>query len=126
MQGHGTVYWNELMTSDVEAAKAFYGATIGWTFSSMPMSEGSYWLFMPPDAERPAGGMMQFNGGPTDVWFTYFHIDDLDDALIRAKAAGGKVLREPFQIPGVGRIAIVADSKGAAMGWMTPEGPVTA
>jgi predicted enzyme related to lactoylglutathione lyase len=125
MQGHGTVYWNELMTRDVEAAKAFYGKTIGWTFSSMPMSEGSYWLFMPPGAEQPAGGMMQFTDGPSDLWFTYFHVDDLDDALARLAEAGGSVKRPPFVVPGVGRIAIVADPSGAVMGWMTPESPAT-
>jgi uncharacterized protein len=120
MHGDGYIYWNELLTSDVEAAKEFYAATIGWTFSSMPTSGGSYWIFTPPGAEQPAGGMMQFEGPPTNHWFTYVHVDDLDGALERAKAAGGTVMREPFDVPGVGRIAIVVDPTGAAIGWMTP------
>jgi uncharacterized protein len=37
MAAHGTFNWNELMTRDVAKAKAFYGATLGWTFSDMPM-----------------------------------------------------------------------------------------
>ena len=41
MADHGTFYWNELMTRDAEKAKAFYGATLGWTFDAMPMPEGA-------------------------------------------------------------------------------------
>ncbi len=120
MPGNGYVYWNELMTSDVEASKAFYAKTIGWTFSAMPMSEGTYWVFSPPGAEQPAGGMMQFTEGPTNLWFTYLHVDDLDGALERATAAGGRIIRPPFVVESVGRIAIVQDATGAVMGWMTP------
>lgn len=123
MQGNGYIYWNELMTSDVEASKAFYARTVGWNFSAMPMSEGTYWVFTPPGAEQPAGGMMQFTSGPTDMWFAYLHIDDLDGALAKVAAAGGTIVRAPFEVPGVGRIAIVSDATGATMGWMTPVSP---
>lgn len=123
MPGHGTIYWNELMTADVEASKAFYAAAIGWTYTAMPTSEGTYWLIQAAGQEAPAGGMMQFSGeagAPTNLWFTYLHVDDLDRALDSARSAGGQVLREPFEVPGVGRIAIVMDSTGAVLGWMTP------
>ncbi len=41
----GSFYWNELMTRDAEAAKAFYGGTLGWTFDGMPMpGGGTYWM----------------------------------------------------------------------------------
>ena len=43
---HGTFFWNELMTRDVERAKKFYADTIGWSFDGMPMPDGSgtYWI----------------------------------------------------------------------------------
>jgi predicted enzyme related to lactoylglutathione lyase len=123
MAGNGYVHWNELMTSDVEKSKAFYGRALGWTFSEMPTSDGKYWIAMPPGGQTPAAGMMQFTGGPTDHWFTYIHVDDLDGALAAARESGGRILREPFTVEGVGRIAIVADLTGAAIGWITPEGP---
>jgi len=44
MAAHGTFSWNELMTNDVAKTKAFYGATLGWTFSDMPMQAGVYTL----------------------------------------------------------------------------------
>ena len=123
MQTHGYIYWNELMTHDVEKAKAFYGALVGWTFSEMPMSGGTYWLFMPDGADRPAGGMMEVQPGPdwpTDLWFAYLAVSDVDAAVARVEGAGGTVLRPPWDIPGVGRIAIVRDPTGAVLGWMTP------
>lgn len=120
MGTHGTVYWNELMTSDVEAAKAFYGPVMGWSFSIMPMGEGEYVLFMPEGSDKPAGGMMQFTDGPTNIWFTYIAVDDVDVAVEKARTSGGVILREPFDVPTVGRIAILQDPTGAAIGWMTP------
>jgi hypothetical protein len=53
-------------------------------------------------------------------WFAYIAVDDVDKRLTLLKEAGGKVVREPFDVPMAGRIAIVADSNGAVSGWMTP------
>ena len=47
-------------------------------------------------------------------------VDDLSGALARASMEGGQVVREPFEVPGVGRIAIITDNAGNPMGWMTP------
>lgn len=121
---HGAVHWTELMTSDVEKAKAFYGDIMGWTITSMPMQDGEYWLFSRSGADLPEGGMLQWTGSsedaPTDYWFTYFAVDDVDAAIAKATEKGGTILRPPFDIAGVGRIAIVRDTTGAVSGWMTP------
>lgn len=123
MPGHGTFYWNELMTDDLAKAKAFYGGSIGWEFSEMPMPEGTYTLIHRKGEEAPVGGMMHWpaqGGAPTNYWFAYLHVDDLDSALEKVPAAGGTILRPAFDVPGVGRIAIVKDAAGAVLGWMTP------
>ena len=123
MADHGTFYWNELMTRDPEKAKAFYAATLGWTCDAMPMAEGgTYWVAKMSDA--PAGGIFtmdgpQFDGVP-EHWFSYIAVDDVDARVKRAEAEGGKILRPAFEVPGIGRIVILQDSNGAAMGWMTP------
>ena len=44
------------MTRDVEGAKAFYGAALGWTFAPMPMPDGTYWLVM-ASGEAPVAGL---------------------------------------------------------------------
>jgi hypothetical protein len=52
-------------------------------------------------------------------WFSYIEVDDVDARTAKVKASGGQVMREPFDIPGVGRIAIIADATGAHVGIMT-------
>jgi len=122
MWSHGKFYWNELMTWDVEAAKKFYGATIGWTFDPMPHPLGTYWVAKIGD--EPAAGFFPISGpdfaAVSEQWFSYIAVDDVDARLKAAVSAGGKAIREPFDVPNVGRIAIVMDPRGAVLGWMTP------
>jgi predicted enzyme related to lactoylglutathione lyase len=53
-------------------------------------------------------------------WFTYIAVDDVDAAVAATRAAGGKVMKDVFEVPDTGRIAIIADPTGAALGIMTP------
>jgi uncharacterized protein len=120
---HGHFVWNELLTDNVEKAKAFYAATIGWTFDPMPMAKGgTYWVAKHDG--KPVAGIMDMTcdlpPGIPPHWFAYLEVDDVDARLPQAVAAGARVQKEPFDIPGVGRIAILADATGAMMGWMTP------
>ena len=120
---HGRFHWNELMTWNVEGAKAFYAETLGWTYDSHPMPEGVYTLCKADGAE--VAGMMEmtpgagFDGVP-DHWFAYIEVDDVDARTARVADAGGEVLRPAFDVPGVGRIAIVKDGAGAAVGLISP------
>ncbi len=122
--GHGRFHWNELMTRDVEKAKAFYGDCLGWTFDGMPMPDGTYWIIKAGDDF--AGGMMEMTperGIPDDApvtWMSYIEVDDIDARLEKVAAAGGKIARPAFDVPGVGRIAMVEDATGAMIGWITP------
>ena len=122
MSSHGTFHWNELMTRDAEKAKRFYSATIGWTFDPMPMPNGTYWVAKmgatPVAGIFPIGGP-EFEGVP-ESWMPYLAVDDIDARLKKATAAGAKVMRAPFEIPGVGRIAIIQEPGGAGLGWITP------
>jgi predicted enzyme related to lactoylglutathione lyase len=124
MWSHGKFYWNELMTRDVEASKKFFGDALGWTFESMPTPAGggTYWIAKAGD--EPAAGLFPIGGEQfaqvPEAWLGYIAVDDVDARVKKATKAGGKVMREPFDIPGVGRIAILLDSRGAAIGMMTP------
>jgi len=122
-QLHGTVWWSELMTRDPDAARGYYERVCGWVFDAMPMEHGDYLVAMAHG--RPVAGIMDMSGldGMDDVpphWFTYLAVDDLDAALEATGAEGGRVMRDPFDVPDVGRIAIVSDSSGAAVGLMVP------
>ena len=116
MADHGTFYWNELSTTDIEGAKAFYGNLGGWSFSEMPMENGdTYHIAMV--GEAPAGGIMGMpEGAPAGApagtppyWRAYVAVDDVNAALAAAKANGADVLMEPFDVPGAGRICTLRD-----------------
>ena len=125
MDKHGKFLWNELMTRDAEKAKVFYEKTLGWTFASMPMEKGVYWVANMDD--QPVGGMFTMEGpdfeGIPEHWFCYIAVDDIDARLKLAERAGATVLRPPFDVPEVGRIAILREPGGAAVGWYTPSHP---
>lgn len=123
---HGSVWWNELMTRDADAAKAYYHDLLGWEFDAMPMADGVYHVAML--GGKPVAGIMDMSGiaelGQVPVhWFTYLAVKDLDAALDKTRTEGGSIQREPFEVPDVGRIAIVTDPTGAAVGLMTPVMP---
>jgi hypothetical protein len=122
MTAHGNFHWNELVTRDVEKAKEFYGSTIGWTFEGMPMPDGTYWVAKMEG--KPVGGLFPIAGpqwdGVPEHWMAYLAVDDVDARVKKAMAAGAKLMRPAFDIPGVGRIAILTEPGGAGVGWMTP------
>ena len=121
---HGHFHWNELITARRDAAKDFYSETLGWTFEAFPMADGGEYSVCMMDGQ-PVGGIVEVTedkkiDGLPDCWFPYIAVDDIDARLERVAAAEGSVVRPPFDIPGVGRIAIVRDRAGCAIGWITP------
>lgn len=123
MTTHGEFNWNELQTRHIDEAIAFYRETIGWQFQPEKMpSGGTYWIAL--SSGKPVCGLLSLeiskgNGEP-DRWVTYIHVDDLDDAIARMQICGGKLLRAPWDVPGVGRVAMIRDPGGAEVGWVTP------
>jgi predicted enzyme related to lactoylglutathione lyase len=122
MAPHGSFYWNELMTRDPEKAKAFYATTIGWAFEATPMPNGTYWVAQMNGT--PEAGIFPLQGadfaGAPEQWFSYIAVDNVDARVKKAEQAGAKVIRPPFDVPDVGRIAILQEPGGAMIGWMTP------
>ena len=119
---HGHFCWNELMTRNVAQAKTFYADTLGWSFDAMPMPNGTYWLAKVGD--KPVGGIFDISGpefGPVpESWMAYIEVDDVDARVAKAVKAGAKVMKPAFDIPNVGRIAVLMEPGGAGIGWMTP------
>jgi uncharacterized protein len=118
MTEHGHFHWNELATRDVERAKKFYADTLGWSFESMPMPEGTY-VIASVDGE-PVAGITEADNSAPEGWMAYIAVDDVDARVRKATQAGAKVVQPAFDIPGVGRIVILTEPGGAAIGWMTP------
>jgi hypothetical protein len=120
---HGTFYWNERTTRDIEAIKKFYADTLGWSYDAMPLPGGeTYWLAN--IGGTPVGGISDISSPDfKDVpegWMSYIAVDDVDARVKKATAAGAKVMKPAFDVPGVGRIAILLEPGGAGVGWITP------
>lgn len=116
----GAVTWNELATTDVEAARSFYGELLGWEVSAMEMDGGStYWMFT--NAGRMNGGTYDLTGilpdGTPPHWMAYFCVDDCDAVAERIQEHGGSVLSEPTDFS-MGRMAVVSDPFGATFSIM--------
>lgn len=111
---HGDFIWYELMTPDAAAAQAFYGPVIGWTVSEMGPD---YQLWNIEGV--PVAGLMESpdcapGGSMPPAWVGYVGVTDVDATAAALKADGGQVWKEPWDIPGVGRMAVVADAQGVA------------
>ena len=131
MSSHGIVWWSELNTWDAGKARDYYGPVMGWEFQEMPTAGTDeprpYYLAL--NNGQPVAGIFtlvqpMFNGVP-DHWFTYLAVDSLEEAIAASKERGGSVRREPFDIPGAGRIAVIADSNGAVFGLIQPSQDTT-
>ena len=121
---HGEYIWYELMTSDPDAAQEFYGPMLGWDFADSGMDGMDYRMFSKDGTN--VGGLMPLSeemtaGGARPLWAGYLSVDDADVATKDIAAAGGTVMMEPADIPGVGRFAFVADPQGAPIYIMKPE-----
>jgi predicted enzyme related to lactoylglutathione lyase len=120
---HGTFHWNELMARDVNAAKKFYADTIGWSYEGMPTPDGkTYWIAK--IGGQPVAGLFDISGadyqGVPDGWMPYLAVDDVDARAKKAVAAGARIMKPAFDVPGVGRIVILMEPGGAGIGWITP------
>jgi predicted enzyme related to lactoylglutathione lyase len=105
------------MTTDVKAAEKFYTSVVGWTAKDAGMSGPPYVLFSA--GSTMVAGLMSIPDdaramGVPPCWTGYIAVDDVDAYAARVRTAGGAIRREPSDIPGVGRFAVVADPDGAA------------
>ena len=123
MADHGTFYWNELVTTDPGQCSTFYSTVVGWTSRDMDMGEGgTYTIFQSNGTD--IGGMFKMQGpqfeGVPPHWMGYVAVDDVDAAVAKVEGAGGAVKAPPFDVPGIGRIAVITDPVGATVSLMTP------
>ena len=115
----GTFAWNELVTNDVSAAGKFYTGLFGWQTEDFPGSDVGYKLFK--SAGAPVGGLMKCpNGKAPPMWLAYVAVENVDASAAQAVKLGGAVCVPAFDVPDVGRIAVLQDPQGAAFGLFQP------
>jgi predicted enzyme related to lactoylglutathione lyase len=110
----GQFVWYEWMGVDLERAAEFYGHVLGWKVGDPGMAPFPYkigsvegygvagMLTTPPDAK-----------GMPPCWTGYVAVENVDAAVEKIKEHGGRSMRPPWDIPNIGRAAVVADKQGA-------------
>jgi uncharacterized protein len=111
----GRPLWYELMTTDMDAADAFYRAVIGWKSSPMAGTAHPYTMFNRGGDVSVAGVMAK----PDDVkappfWAMYVGVPKIEDAASQITRLGGTAHTDVFAIPSVGRFQLMMDPQGAA------------
>jgi predicted enzyme related to lactoylglutathione lyase len=120
-----TFVWYELMTTDMKAAEAFYGAVVGWSGQAFNQADINYTVMSAGD--KMVAGIMTLPAevcatGGRPGWVGYIGVDDVDAATASVKQAGGAVHRAPADIPNIGRFSVVADPQGAVFMLFKPMG----
>lgn len=118
----GRFVWHELMTSNPDAAAAFYGKVVGWKTQSWPQ-DPSYRTWMAGNAG--VGGLMALPdeaklAGSPPHWMTYVGVPDVDASVRQATGLGARTHVAPQDIPGAGRFAVLQDPQGASFAVYTP------
>ena len=118
VNSHGRFVWYELMTTDIETAKAFYANVVGWGTRDASTPGLAYSLFTTGDS--PVAGLMNVpegarRTGVTPQWMGYVGVDDVDAAVDRIKQLGGAVYVPPTDLPNISRFSVVADPQMATL-----------
>ncbi|MGI9092634.1 MAG: VOC family protein [Mycobacteriales bacterium] len=120
----GVPCWIDIGQPDPKAAVAFYGGLFGWEFENRMPPRSSEPYFVASLAGRTVaaiGPALAGIPGPS-AWLTYVAVDDADATAQRVNHAGGRALREPFDVGPPGRMGIFADPSGAVFAvWQAGE-----
>lgn len=113
----GAFCWNELGTTDLEAAKKFYTELLGWQLKQSEAAPGMIYNEIIV-AGQEVGGMFQMEaefGDTPSHWTPYVAVDDVDAKAQQVVELGGKVCVPPTDIPNVGRFCMINDPTGATI-----------
>lgn len=126
---HGNFAWFELMTKDHNAAIEFYTQVVGWT--AIPFSPSQHDYMMWAGSQGPMGGTMSLpcelvERGVPPHWTSNVVVEDLKQAVETVQRLGGRILKDPEEVPGVGSFAVIMDPQGATLNLYTPASPMQA
>lgn len=113
----GTFCWVELGTTDAGAAKSFYKELFGWDYEDGEAGPDMVYTMIKLNG-KDVGGLYQLNSamlsqGIPPHWLGYISVANADDATAQATAAGGALMKGPFDVATAGRMSIIQDPTGA-------------
>jgi predicted enzyme related to lactoylglutathione lyase len=118
----GAPCWIDLMTSNTETARQFYGELFGWDFQTGDQEKYGGYITANKNGKLVAGIMQkqEEQAAMPDTWSTYLRTDDVVATAAAVKANGGQVYVEPMDVPEQGHMAFFGDASGAAIGVWQP------
>lgn len=114
----GSLVWNELISTDLDASVAFFAEVLGWGAEPFDAGGGAAYQIFMVDGVGVAGAMSPPMEGMPSAWGIYFAVEDCDATVARAGELGATVLTPPMDIP-VGRMAALRDPTGAVFSVIT-------
>lgn len=117
----GKFVWHNLVTTDAEAARRFYGELFGWEFTIKKDGRYSVISYRGKNVGGIVDATLSDKRPKAGFWLTSISVPDVDQALAAAVEAGAKRLEDPRDIAGVGRAAAIEDATGAVVHLLTSE-----
>ena len=117
----GTPCWIDLSTPDPEASSAFYSGLFGWDIEVGGPEVGSYRMCL-ADGDAVAGIAGIGTVDAPSSWRPYLSVVDADQTMDQASRSGGSALADPMDVSDLGRMAVISDPTGAAIGIWQPRG----
>lgn len=117
----GRIIWHDLFTTDLQRSMTFYQQVAGWSYKTEHATDftwgGGEKDFVLALLDEEAGaGFTETPPALTDGWIAYVEVQDVDATTALAEKLGATIIRSPFEVPGVGRNALLRDPAGALFG----------
>jgi predicted enzyme related to lactoylglutathione lyase len=116
----GKFIWRDLMTDDIPSVKKFYSELFGWTYMDVANGDNDYTVIL--SEGKPIAGMFKLRDVKAEhkysQWISYISVADMNQAINYTKNSGGKIYREPFELPNRGTVAYVFDSQNAVLAFV--------
>lgn len=119
---HGIFSFNELITSNLDSAKEFYGKLLGWSFTETETIYGNSYLVIHKDGTLIGGMMLKEGNVPDNVplcWDPYITVDNVEESVMQVEKLGGEVILPPTDIPTFGCFCVVKDPQGVSINLIT-------
>ena len=117
----GRIIWHDLFSSNLQRSLDFYRRVAGWHYENEHATDFAWgggekdFILALLDGEAGVGCTQTPEAFPNS-WIAYLEVADVDASCAQAQEFGGTILREPFEVPGVGRNALLRDPAGALIG----------
>lgn len=116
-----TFVWHEITAPDIQKSIDFYSNALGFGVQEFPMGEMGTYHMLTRDGQAIAGVTSPQMPGTPSHWATYIAVENVDNSVARCQEHGATLLAPAFDVPTVGRMALLQDPQGAAFWIFTPQ-----